>query len=135
VPLEIVEAEQIRRLVDAGTVVIAAGGGGTPVYRDPELGLEGVDAVIDKDRAAQVLGRAIEAELLLILTNVPGVYLDKGTRSQRLIREMTDRSAERLLESGAFGRGTMAPKVGAAIRFVREGGARACIAGLDHGLE
>jgi len=135
VPLEVVEAEQVQSLVDAGTVVIAAGGGGTPAYRDPRLGLEGVDAVVDKDRAAQVLGQAIGAEQLLILTNVPGAYVAWGTSGQRLIHDMTVGTATRLLEDGAFGRGSMGPKVEAAIRFVRDGGRRACIAGLDQGLE
>jgi carbamate kinase len=134
-PLEIVEADLIRRLLDAGTIVVAAGGGGTPVYVDPALGLEGVDAVIDKDRAAQVLGRAIGAEWLLILTNVDGVYTDWGGPEQRRIARMSADRAASLLEQGTFGRGTMGPKVEAAIRFVRAGGERAAIGPLDRGLD
>ncbi|MFW6201510.1 MAG: carbamate kinase [Gemmatimonadota bacterium] len=132
-PVEIVEREQIGRLVDAGAIVIAAGGGGIPVYRDPRLGLEGVDAVIDKDRAAEALGRDIGARVLLILTNVDGVYRDFGTRRERLLRRLTADEAEALLERGEFGRGSMAPKVEAAIGFVRSGGERAHVARLDEG--
>ncbi|MGH7506356.1 MAG: carbamate kinase, partial [Longimicrobiales bacterium] len=110
VPLEVVEREQVARLVRAGTLVIAVGGGGTPVYRDPGLGIEGVDAVIDKDRAAQVLAREIGAEILLILTNVDGAYVGWGTPAQRRLERITADKAERLLAAGEFGRGSMAPK-------------------------
>jgi carbamate kinase len=134
IPLDIVERQQIRRLVDAGTIVIAAGGGGTPVYRDPVLRLEGVDAVIDKDRAAAVLANSIGAEALLILTSVDGVYRGFGTERQELLRDLSVDEAEQLLESGALGRGSMAPKVEAAIAFIRQGGQRAHIAQLDRGL-
>src|SRR5690606_35386970 len=86
-PLAIVEAGQIRRLVEDEVIVIAAGGGGTPVYRDPVLRLEGVDAVIDKDRAAEVLAADIGAGALLILTNVDGVYRSFDTPQRELLRE------------------------------------------------
>lgn len=134
-PLEIVEREMIRSLVAQGHLVIAAGGGGTPVYHDPELGLEGVDAVVDKDRAAAILGRDLGAEVLLILTDVECVYADFGTPEQRPIRRMSASEADRLLASGELGAGSMAPKVEAAIRFVREGGSRAIIGALEQGME
>jgi carbamate kinase len=134
-PLEIVEREQIRRLYDAGTLVIAAGGGGIPVFRDPVLGLEGVDGVVDKDRAAQVLARDVGADVLLILTNVDGVYADYGAPGQRLLRRLDVAQAEALLEQGELGRGSMAPKVAAAVAFVRKGGRRACIGPLERGLD
>ena len=134
-PLEVVEREQIRRLVDAGTIVIAAGGGGTPVYRAEVLGLEGVDAVIDKDLAAQVLGHEIGAEVLLILTNVDGAYAGWGTPEKRRLDRIDAAEAARLLAAGEFGRGSMRPKVEAASAFVRGGGRRACIGPLDRGLE
>lgn len=133
IPLDIVERQQIARLVNAGTIVIAAGGGGTPVYRHPVLRLEGVDGVIDKDRAAAVLAKAIGAEVLLILTNVAGVYRGFGTPQQELVRALRVGDAEALLASGELGRGSMAPKVEAAIDFVRSGGKRAHIARLDCG--
>ena len=134
-PTAIVESEQVRRLVDAGTIVIAAGGGGTPVYMDERLGLEGVDAVIDKDRAAQVLAREIGADVLLILTNVDGAFVGFGTDAQRLLGQVPVDEAERLLEAGEFARGSMRPKIEAAVNFLRHGGRRAIIARLDRGPE
>ena len=135
VPREIVEREQIRRLIERGTIVIAAGGGGTPVYRDPVLRLEGVDAVIDKDRAAAVLARALDAEVLLILSNVDGVFRDFGTPQQKKLDAISVFEAEQLLNSDQLGKGSMAPKVEAAVSFVKAGGRKAIIARLDHGLE
>ncbi|MDB4952000.1 MAG: hypothetical protein JWM27_4649 [Gemmatimonadetes bacterium] len=134
-PQAIVEREMIAALVSAGHLVIAAGGGGTPVYRHPTLGLEGVDAVIDKDRAAAILGRDIGAEALVILTDVDCVYLDYGEPTQRAIPRLTVSQAEELLDAGELGSGSMAPKVEAAAEFVRRGGRRAIIARLDQGGE
>jgi carbamate kinase len=131
----VVECDQIRRLVDAGTIVIAAGGGGTPVYRHPELGLEGVNAVIDKDRAAAVLGHDIGAARLLILTDVDGVYERFAEPDRTLLGHLTVAQAQQLLDTGRLGRGSMAPKVEAAVSFVRGGGSTAVIARLDRGLE
>jgi carbamate kinase len=134
VPLAIVEADEVRNLFDAGTIVIAAGGGGTPVYAERGTGLEGMDAVIDKDRAAAVLGRALDAAVLVILTNVEGVFRDWGTPAQELIRMLTLDDADRMLASGTLPAGSMGPKVEAAVAFVRDGGERAGIARLDRGL-
>jgi carbamate kinase len=134
-PIRIVEHAQIRRLLEGGTIVIAAGGGGCPVYIDPKLGIEGVDAVVDKDRAAQVLGSDIDASAFMILTDVDGVYRDFGKPSQELIREMTTAEARVLLDSGELGKGSMAPKVEAAVAFVESGGAVAHIGRLDAGLD
>lgn len=135
VPTGIVEAKQIVRLVEHGTIVIAAGGGGIPVYRDPVLRLEGVDVVIDKDRAAAVLACEIHADVLLILTNVDGVYREFGTPQQELLRELSLAEAKQLLASGDLGKGSMGPKIEAAVSFLQGGGKRAHIARLDHGLE
>ena len=135
VPIDIVEREQIKRLIAGGTIVIAAGGGGTPVYRDPVLRLEGVDAVIDKDRAAAVLAHVIDAEALMILTNVEGVFKGWGTAQQKLLSSLAVREAEQLLGSDDLGKGSMAPKVEAAVSFVKAGGSKAIIARLDQGLE
>lgn len=134
VPRRIVEAEQIRQLVAADVIVIAAGGGGTPVYHDPRLRLEGVDVVIDKDRAAEVLAAELHAAALLILTNVDGVYRAWGTEQQELLPELTVAAAERMLAGGEFGEGSMKPKVEAAVAFIRNGGRRAIIARLEDGL-
>jgi carbamate kinase len=134
VPRAIIEADQIRRLVESNVIVIAAGGGGTPVYHDPVLRLEGVDAVIDKDRAAEVLAAGLNAAVLLILTNVDGVYRAFGTPEQQLLDELRADDAARMLGAGEFGAGSMGPKVEAAVAFVRNGGTRAIIARLDQGL-
>ncbi|HEX7238643.1 MAG TPA: carbamate kinase [Longimicrobiaceae bacterium] len=134
-PTRIVERPMIRSLVEQGHLVIAAGGGGCPVYVDRRWGLEGVDAVVDKDRAAAILGRDIAAEALVILTDVECVYLDYGTPSQRALRRLTVAEAEALLAGSELGTGSMAPKVEAAMEFVRQGGKRAIIARLDQGRE
>lgn len=133
-PIGIVEAGEIRHLVERGVIVVAAGGGGTPVYRDPVLRLEGVDAVIDKDRAAEVLAAQLGAAVLLILTNVDGAYRAFGTDRQELLREVHVDEAEAMLAAGEFGRGSMGPKVEAAVSFIRSGGRRAIIGRLDRGL-
>jgi carbamate kinase len=132
-PLRILERDLIRTLVAEGHLVIAAGGGGAPVYADQEHCLEGVDAVVDKDRAAAVLARDIGAEALLILTDVDAVYADFGTPGERPLRHLSLTEAEELIASGQLGAGSMGPKVEAAVQFVRDGGKRAIIARLDQG--
>jgi carbamate kinase len=134
VPLEIVEKAEIRQLVAEGVIVIAAGGGGVPVYRHPRLGLEGVDAVVDKDWAAALLAREIGASTLLALTDVDAVYRDFGTERAAALRRLSVEEAERLLESDQLGRGSMRPKVEAGVRFIREGGQRMLIAQLEDGV-
>lgn len=116
-PLEIVELAVIRRIVDRGTVVIACGGGGIPVVRRGER-LVGVDAVIDKDRASALLANGIDAERLVILTEVPAVYRNFGERDQTEIRELSRPEAEALLPELA--EGSMRPKVEAALAFAGE---------------
>jgi carbamate kinase len=113
-PLEIVELEVVRRLAEANAVVIACGGGGIPVVRRGER-LAGVDAVIDKDRASALLARGLQAERLLILTEVPAVYRSFGKPDQEEIRELTRADAEALLP--ALAEGSMRPKVESALAF------------------
>jgi carbamate kinase len=134
-PTHIVECRMIRSLVREGHLVIAAGGGGCPVYVHEKWGLEGIDAVVDKDRAAAILGRDIGADVLVILTDVDRVYRHFGTPAQAAIDRLTLAEADALLASGALGEGSMAPKVEAAADFVRGGGTRAIIARLDQGRE
>lgn len=134
-PVSIVERPMIRSLIAEGHLVIAAGGGGTPVYEAAGLGLEGIDAVIDKDRAAAILGRDVDAETLVILTDVECVYLGFGTPDERAVRRLTVAEADGLLAGGELGSGSMAPKLEAAAEFVRRGGRRAVIARLDQGRE
>ena len=136
VPLQIHELEIIRHLVDRGTIVIACGGGGAPIYYDNKLqGWEGVDAVVDKDLASAVLARDLNAELLVILTDVDAIYVDWGEPTQRPLRTLAVEDAERMDAEKAFGEGSMAPKVRAAIDFVRRTGGRAVITELSRGRE
>ncbi|OLB10775.1 MAG: hypothetical protein AUH07_10480 [Gemmatimonadetes bacterium 13_2_20CM_70_9] len=133
-PIAVVERAMIAHLVAAGHIVVACGGGGPPVYDDPVLRLEGIDAVVDKDRVAAVLGREIGAEVLLILTNVDAVYRRYGTKHQEPIRRLDLAGADHLLTGEELGTGSMRPKVEAAADFVRAGGRRAVIAELAQGL-
>ncbi len=134
-PLEIVEGGVIRRLIDDGVLVVAVGGGGTPVVRDGGL-LEPVDAVIDKDRASAVLGDDIDADCLLIITNVDGAYRNFGKENQEHIDVLTVSEAERMVGEGMFGDGTMRPKVESCIRFVRgRSGRFAVITSREHALD
>jgi carbamate kinase len=116
-PLEVAELDVIRRLAESGAVVIACGGGGIPVVRRGER-LTGVDAVIDKDRASALLARGLEAERLLILTEVPAVYRKFGGPDQEAIGSLTPGEAQQLLPELA--EGSMRPKVEAALAFGRE---------------
>jgi carbamate kinase len=120
-PLAILEADAIARMVDAGLLVIACGGGGVPVAMSPS-GYVGVDAVIDKDLAAQRLASALDADVLALVTGVPAVQLDHGTPRQKDLHALAVDDAERYLADGQFAAGSMGPKMRAAIRFIREGG-------------
>lgn len=135
-PVAINELATIRELVSAGTIVIACGGGGAPIYWDSaNQGWEGVDAVVDKDLAAAVLARDLGAELLLILTDVDAVYADWGKPTQRPLARLDIAEAEAMDRDKAFGEGSMAPKIRAAIDFVRRTGGRAIITELRRGRE
>ena len=120
-PLGILEVETIGRIVDAGMVVIACGGGGVPVAMSVD-GYVGVDAVIDKDLAAQRLGSALGVDALALVTSVPAVQLGHGTPRQHDLHELGVDDAARYLAEGQFAPGSMGPKIAAAIRFIREGG-------------
>jgi carbamate kinase len=129
-PLAILEAEAIRRLVDDGVVVIACGGGGVPIAMSPD-GYVGVDAVIDKDLAAQRLASTIGADVLAMVTAVRAVHLDHGTPQERELHALTVDAAARYLADGQFAAGSMGPKVAAAIRFIEEGGRAAAITSAE----
>jgi len=128
-PKIIAERSAIRALVDAGFVVVACGGGGIPIIEEDGLAV-GVEAVIDKDLGAQRLATLIGANILVILTDVEGAYINYGTPKQELIREASSGKLKNYLREGQFKEGSMAPKVEAAIRFVESGGERAIIAAL-----
>jgi carbamate kinase len=135
IPKKIVEGRIIAQLVDSGVIVIAAGGGGIPVYVEKDGTLEGVDAVIDKDRASALLANQISAEMLIILTSIEKVAVNFGKPNQKLIDEMTVSEAEEYLRQGHFPRGSMGPKIEAAIDFLRNGGTKVVISSIDKATE
>ena len=127
-PVRVLVLASIRRLLDAGAVVIAGGGGGIPVMRRLDGGgMEGVEAVIDKDLCSAHIAIALQADVLLIATDVAGVFVNWGQPDQRLLAATTP--AE--LQAFSFATGSMAPKVEAAVSFVRVTGRRAVIGPLD----
>jgi carbamate kinase len=127
-PLRIVELEAIKTLVDAGVVVIAAGGGGIPVVADERGELHGVEAVIDKDLASSLLARQLGAELFLITTAVEKVALHFGTPEQQWVDRMSLSEARAFLVDGRhFARGSMAPKIQAVVEYLEGGGAQAVV--------
>ncbi len=134
-PLEIVEREVIRMLVQQGVIVIAAGGGGIPVCVTPDGILEGIDAVVDKDLTATVLGRDVGAQLLAILMGEPQVALNFGKPNEKLLGCITRAEAAKMLEDGEFAEGSMAPKIRAAIQFLDFGGEKVIITDRDHLLD
>ena len=133
VPLGIVELPLVRRLIADGVIVVAAGGGGPPVYDHPILGYEGLEAVVDKDRVAAILADQLEAEVLMILTDVDAVYADWGTPRAHPLRRLTLADVGDLVASGGVNEGGMRPKVEAAAGFVEASGGRAIIARLNDG--
>lgn len=126
-PIDIVELQAIRTLLDAGHVVLAAGGGGVAVSRTADGALSGLDAVIDKDHAAAVLATSIGASELYLLTGIDAVLLDFGTPHQRPVHVMSPQDAESHLAQGQFPAGSMGPKITAALQFLRDGGKRVLI--------
>jgi carbamate kinase len=123
-PLEVVELDAIRSLLAAGTIVVACGGGGIPATRRGEH-LAGIDAVIDKDRASSLLARGLDADRLVILTEVPALYSGFGTERQEELRELTADAAAALAPGLAAG--SMRPKVEASVEFARATGHEALI--------
>ena len=124
-PTSVIEIDALRALVDAGHLVIAAGGGGVPVAGSDICGT--VDAVIDKDRAACLIARQLGAQALLLVTAVDRVMLDYGTPTQSELSTITASEAARYLEAGQFPPGSMGPKIEAALRFLAEGGELAVV--------
>ena len=126
IPLRVVETRLIRQLLDADVVVICAGGGGAPVVRNRLGELEGTEAVVDKDSTASLLAGALDADLLVVLTDVAGVETDYGTRAARPIHRATPADLRAL----QFPPGSMGPKVEAVCRFVELTGGTAAIGSL-----
>ncbi|GIH71442.1 carbamate kinase [Sphaerimonospora thailandensis] len=131
-PVEVLDAPAAIALMELGYTVVAAGGGGVPVVRDPDGTLRGVEAVIDKDLAADVLARAVRATDLVIATDVPHAVVGFGGPDAKPVEAVTVRELRELQDAGHFASGSMGPKVEAALRFVEQGGERAVITSLEH---
>jgi carbamate kinase len=133
-PRSVVDSPAIRALAAAGFVVVCAGGGGIPVTDDGRdgVGMHGVEAVIDKDLTAAILARELDADTLVIATDVPNVMVDFGTPAARPLGRVTVAEMQAHAAAGQFARGSMGPKVEAALRFVQGGGSRAVITSLEH---
>jgi len=130
-PIRILEVNALKKVVDAGMIVIAAGGGGVPVVLNERGAFEGIEGVIDKDLAGEKLAEAVAADLFMILTDVPKVKLGFGRPDERPIDRLDVKDARRYLQEGEFLAGSMAPKVLACIRFIEYGGDEAIITSLD----
>jgi len=122
----------IRTLVESGTIVIAAGGGGIPVYNTDDQKLKGIDAVVDKDLSAAKLGRVIRAQEYYIITDIDQVYKNYNTPQQSPIDQMTDTEAKQLQEEGHFQQGSMWPKIRSAIHFLKHHGEKAIITNIEN---
>jgi carbamate kinase len=130
-PIEVIEAAAIRALIAAGSIVVAGGGGGVPVVRETSGCLRGVEAVIDKDLAAEKLAALVGADTLLLITGVHRISLDYGKPNQRFLDVMTLDEARRYQAEGQFPPGSMGPKVEAAIRFLEDGGTEAIVTAAE----
>lgn len=118
-PVEIIEIDLIRNLINNQQIIITAGGGGIPVINQPGQGLIGCEVVIDKDRTSSLLAREINAPKLVIVTSVDQVYANFGKPDQKILRKLNAQQAQQYLQDGQFPAGSMGPKIEAAIEFVK----------------
>jgi carbamate kinase len=130
-PVDIVELEVIRDLMDHGVLVVACGGGGIPVIRHNRM-LQGIDAVIDKDRASAMLASRLSVDIFAISTDTDYVYLDYKRPTQRPLLHVTDEEVQAHYNAGQFPPGNMGPKVESALRFIRQGGREVVITSNEH---
>ncbi len=133
-PIDIIEKESIKTLLDNGQVVICAGGGGIPVIKQDNK-LEGVAAVIDKDYASSKLAELIDADYLVILTAVDNVHLNHGKENKVVLKDVKKGDMAKYLEEGHFAKGSMYPKVQAVLNFLKDNNKAAVIASLDNAKE
>ena len=131
-PKRILDIEAVKQLVASGAVVVAAGGGGIPVYQDVGGYFRGVEAVIDKDYTASLLAQEVDADLFIILTQVPQVAENYGRPNQRWLPQITASKAREMLEHNQFPPGSMGPKVRSAIAFVEKTGKEVLITDTEH---
>lgn len=133
IPLEILEGATIKRCVKEGDIVIAVGGGGIPVSLENGSFVD-VDAVIDKDRATEVLATQIDADILMLLTDVSNAYLNYGKESQQKIEKIEKSKMKKIFDEGHFAMGSMRPKVESAIRFIDNGGKLSIITSPENAI-
>ncbi len=126
-PLDIINKETIQLLVENGNIVIAAGGGGIPVYIDNEKNVRTLDAVIDKDMASSLLATNINADEFYVLTDVSFIYKDFGKPTQEKLEFLNYNDTIKYLEAGTFAEGTMEPKIRACLNFIKNGGKKSVI--------
>lgn len=131
IPIDIIEGDIIKHLFELGHIVISCGGGGIPVIRKNDGSLQGVEAVIDKDRTASVLAKKIGADILLILTDIEKACINFKKPDQRELFKISAKEAKRYIKEGHFAKGSMQPKMEAAIHFVEHGGKKAIITSLE----
>lgn len=132
IPQYILHGMSLKKLVDHGSIVLAAGGGGIPVYYDEKNNLEGLDAVIDKDYTAALMGRVLKAEELWIVTDIDHAYLNYNQDNQEKIGEITVEQAQSYLENGHFQAGSMKPKIEAAVYFLKYHGKKVVITSISN---
>ena len=126
-PIDILNKEIIEKMVREGNIVITAGGGGIPVFRDEEQNVRTVDAVIDKDMTSALLASTIRADEFYILTDVPFIFKDFGLPTQQKLEFLNYADTLNYLNNGTFGEGSMAPKIKACLKFIEEGGQKSVI--------
>jgi len=131
-PTKVLDSDVIKRLLDAGSVVVAAGGGGIPVYQDVGGYFRGVEAVIDKDYTAALVAESLEAELFIVLTQVPQVAENFGRPNQRWLSRLSVAKAKEMLDQHQFPPGSMGPKIRASLQFVERTGKEVLITDAEH---
>jgi carbamate kinase len=131
-PIDVVPKSILHDLVHSGIIIIAAGGGGIPVIINGRGFFQGVEAVIDKDFASSLIAREVKADLFIILTNVPRVYLNFGTPDETPIPKMTIEEAKKYYAEGQFPSGSMGPKIQASIEYIENGGQEVLITSTNH---
>lgn len=127
VPVDVKNAELVERMAREGNIVITVGGGGIPVYEDGKGMLQPLEGVIDKDLASAMIGGKVKADELYILTDVPYIYKNYKKPDEEILEALDYADAEKYLNSGMFGEGSMAPKIRACLAFVKNGGKKAVI--------
>ncbi len=129
-PKRVIQLNTIKQLIKKGKIVICCGGGGIPIIKEGTK-RRGVEAVIDKDKASQLLANSLGIKQMVILTDVEFVYLNYKKKNQKKIRKIKIKELKKLLEKGEFGKGSMKPKIQACVKFIEKGGKKAVITSLE----